>query len=254
MAANDSQTAAIENEIAHLRGLDLDALRARWRSQTGRAAPSHLPKSLLLRVLAYRAQAAVFGDLDKATARLLDRIADEAGSGTRIEVPVPDRVGIRPGTLLVREWEGVSHRVMVMAEGFAWNGCTIRASPGWPARSPARAGMARASSACGTRRVWADDQARPEGAALRHLHPCLDRARPRAGLQLARCAARGGASLREEPDPRGLAPGQGELRRWRLLGWIAREARSAASPRGNRLEAHRCGGGLQGRPAHPLAR
>ena len=122
MAANDSQTAAVENEIAHLRGLDLDALRARWRSQTGRAAPSHLPKNLLLRVLAYRAQAAVFGDLDKATARLLDRIADEARSGKRVEVPVPDRVGLRPGTLLVREWEGVSHRVMVMAEGFAWNG------------------------------------------------------------------------------------------------------------------------------------
>ena len=39
-------------------------------------------------------------------------------------MPVPDRVGIRPGTLLVREWEGVPHRVMVMAEGFAWNGST----------------------------------------------------------------------------------------------------------------------------------
>src|SRR5215208_3102468 len=205
MTANDSQTAAVENEIAHLRGLDLDALRARWRSQTGRAAPAHLPKSLLLRVLAYRAQAAAFGDLDKATALLLDRIADDAGSGKRVEVPVPDRVGIRPGTLLVREWESVSHRVMVMAEGFPGTGRPIRASPRWPAPSPARAGTARASSACGTRRVRADDQAQPEGPALRHLHPWLDRARPRAGLQLARCAARGGASLREEPDPRGLA-------------------------------------------------
>ncbi|MDF2972514.1 MAG: hypothetical protein K0R61_2964, partial [Microvirga sp.] len=27
MPANDSQTAAIDNEIAHLRGLDLDGLR-----------------------------------------------------------------------------------------------------------------------------------------------------------------------------------------------------------------------------------
>src|SRR5829696_1997286 len=97
MAATNGQTAAVENEIAHLRGLDLDALRARWRSQTGRAAPTHLPTSLLMRVLAYRAQAAVFGDLDKATARLLDRIADDAGSGKRVEVPVPDRVESGPG-------------------------------------------------------------------------------------------------------------------------------------------------------------
>jgi len=58
------------------------------------------------------------------TDRRIDRIADDVESGKRVEVPVPDRVGIRPGTLLVREWEGVSQRVMVMAEGFAWNGST----------------------------------------------------------------------------------------------------------------------------------
>ncbi|MFL5121315.1 MAG: DUF2924 domain-containing protein [Microvirga sp.] len=124
MAATDSQTAAIENEIAHLRGLDLDGLRARWRSVTGRVAPPHLPKTLLLRVLAYRVQAAALGDLDKATARLLDRIADEARSGKRVEVPVPDRVGLKPGTVLVREWEGTPQRVMVLGDGFAWNGET----------------------------------------------------------------------------------------------------------------------------------
>ena len=124
MPANDSRVAAIENEIAHLRGLDLPGLRARWRSLTGRAAPAHLSKALLLRVLAYRVQAAAFGDLDKATTRLLDRIADEARAGKPVNVPVPDRVGLKPGTLLVREWEGTSHRVMVVSEGFAWNGTT----------------------------------------------------------------------------------------------------------------------------------
>ena len=122
--AGDSQTAAVESEIAHLRGLDLPGLRARWRSLTGRAAPAHVPKALLLRVFAYRVQAAALGDLDKATTRLLDRIAGEAAAGKPVEVPVPDRVGLRPGTVLVREWEGTSHRVMVMAEGFAWNGAT----------------------------------------------------------------------------------------------------------------------------------
>jgi hypothetical protein len=121
---SDSQTAAVESEIAHLRGLDLQGLRARWRSLTGRAAPAHVPKALLLRVLAYRVQAAAVGDLDKATTRLLDRIAEEARSGKRVDVPVPDRVGLRPGTVLVREWEGPCHRVMVLAEGFAWNGTT----------------------------------------------------------------------------------------------------------------------------------
>jgi Protein of unknown function (DUF2924) len=117
-------TPAVENEIAHLRGLDLQGLRARWRGLTGRAAPAHVPRALLLRVLAYRVQAAAFGDLDKATVRLLDRIADEAVLGKPVDLPVPDRVGLRPGTVLVRQWEGTSHRVMVMTEGFAWNGST----------------------------------------------------------------------------------------------------------------------------------
>ena len=124
MPANNSRVVALENEIAHLRGLDLGGLRARWRSLTGRAAPSHLPKTLLLGVLAYRVQAAALGDVDKPTIRLLDRIADEALAGKRVEVPVPDRAGLKPGTVLVREWEGTPERVMVLADGFAWNGGT----------------------------------------------------------------------------------------------------------------------------------
>ena len=39
-------------------------------------------------------------------------------------MPVPDRVGLKPGTVLVREWEGTPQRVMVLADGFAWNGDT----------------------------------------------------------------------------------------------------------------------------------
>jgi hypothetical protein len=34
------------------------------------------------------------------------------------------RTELTPGTVLVREWDRQSQRVMVMAEGFAWNGQT----------------------------------------------------------------------------------------------------------------------------------
>ena len=54
----------LEDEIARLRGLDLAGLQARWRSMFGRRAPAHLPKHLLLRILAYRLQAEMHGDLD----------------------------------------------------------------------------------------------------------------------------------------------------------------------------------------------
>ena len=32
------------------------------------------------------------------------------------------RTDLMPGTVLVREWDRQSHRVMVLADGFAWNG------------------------------------------------------------------------------------------------------------------------------------
>jgi Protein of unknown function (DUF2924) len=35
------------------------------------------------------------------------------------------RTNLTPGTVLVREWDQRSHRVMVLADGFAWNGQTF---------------------------------------------------------------------------------------------------------------------------------
>jgi len=118
----DLQSAALENEIAHLRGLDLAGLRARWRTSFGRQPPAHVPRHLLLRLLAYRIQAEALGDLDPATARFLDRLAGRNGEAA----PLLADVSLRPGTLLVREWNGASHRVMVLEDGFAWNGATFK--------------------------------------------------------------------------------------------------------------------------------
>ena len=70
---------AVENEIAHLRGLDLVGLRARWHTAFRRRAPPHLPRHLLFRILAYRLQADRLGDLDADSRRLLAGV-DVAGS------------------------------------------------------------------------------------------------------------------------------------------------------------------------------
>jgi hypothetical protein len=75
-----STKTSVEDEIAHLRGLDLGGLRARWQSVFQRSAPAHLTRQLLFAVIAYRLQADRFGDLDHETRKVLDRaIAKEAG-------------------------------------------------------------------------------------------------------------------------------------------------------------------------------
>jgi hypothetical protein len=122
-----STKTSVEDEIAHLRGLDLRGLRARWQSVFQRSAPSHLTRHLLFAAIAYRIQADRFGDLDHATRQVLDRTAaEEAGPAMSARLASFDqkRTELTPGTVLVREWDRRSQRVMVMADGFAWNGQT----------------------------------------------------------------------------------------------------------------------------------
>ena len=119
--------ASIEDEIAHLRGLDLKGLRSRWQSVFQRPPPIHLPRHLLFAIIAYRIQADRFGDLDHETSQVLDRTdAKDTGAvmSERLVSFDQKRTQLTPGTVLVREWDRQSQRVMVMADGFAWNGQT----------------------------------------------------------------------------------------------------------------------------------
>jgi hypothetical protein len=118
---------SVEDEIVHLRGLDLKGLRARWQSVLQRPAPGHLPRHLLFAILAYRIQADRSGDLDHETRQLLDRTGAKdpaTAMSTRLVSFDQKRTELTPGTVLVREWDRQSQRVMVMSDGFAWNGQT----------------------------------------------------------------------------------------------------------------------------------
>lgn len=60
---------ALGETISGLINLDLNGLCLQWRNHLGGNPPAHLPRWLLLRILAYRIQAAALGSLDKETAR-----------------------------------------------------------------------------------------------------------------------------------------------------------------------------------------
>src|ERR1700682_4306674 len=89
---------SVEDEIVHLRGLDLKGLRARWQSVLQRPAPDHLPRHLLFAIIAYRIQADRLGDLDHETRQVLDRTdSKEAGAAmsarlVRLEAAILSRM------------------------------------------------------------------------------------------------------------------------------------------------------------------
>lgn len=125
---NETAAAAseqVDSEIARLRALGMEELRARWRTEFRRAAPAYLARHLLFSILAYQLQAEAFGTLDPETIRFLKQM-DQASSKAAA-VPLTQAFEQRnrqlcPGTILSREWNGHHHRVMVLEDGFAWAG------------------------------------------------------------------------------------------------------------------------------------
>jgi len=127
MAARASESSSVEAEIARLRDLGLQGLRARWRTSVGQNAPIHLARHLLFAMLAYRLQAETMGDLDAATVRFLKHV--DLAPSKQAAVPLTQAFerrtrNLSPGTVLTRDWSGRHHRVTVIDQGFVWEGRT----------------------------------------------------------------------------------------------------------------------------------
>jgi DUF2924 family protein len=125
----------LKSDIERLKTLDIYALRVEWRNLFGKRFPKALPKSLLVKALAYQLQAVALGDLDSQTLRVLEAYAAKNDGRWRGRVrldrlgdapPLSSRLRIKPGSILVREWAGELHRVMVLEVGFAWKGAPYR--------------------------------------------------------------------------------------------------------------------------------
>src|SRR6266436_2554375 len=102
----------LAQEIAGLTGLSVRELKDRWRTLYGSEPHQRISRELLTRAIAYRIQELALGGLKPSMRRLLERIAESASSRqTKRAVPVrntPRR------TVLIREWQGVSHQVTVV--------------------------------------------------------------------------------------------------------------------------------------------
>jgi hypothetical protein len=109
----------LAREVANLSALDAAALRQEWAALFGMEPSPSLGRSLMIRALAYRLQERALAGLKPSVQRILDRVV-ETRSLAAVEL-VPKRRA-SAGTVLIREWRGVSHRVTVLDHEVVYQG------------------------------------------------------------------------------------------------------------------------------------
>lgn len=105
---------SLHEEVEALKTLSRQALRERWTDHYETPCPPFISRKLLLYAVAYRIQEKALGGLDRATRRRLDQVAAALKAGRS---PTPPRTKIKPGTRLLREWQGTTHEVIVLEKG-----------------------------------------------------------------------------------------------------------------------------------------
>ena len=113
--------AGLASDLAALPDLPLSDLKERWQAVYGTPPPPRLGRTLMVRAIAHRLQERTLGGLTPATRRRLARAADELAAGRLGAAPA-----IKPGTRLLREWQGVVHEVVVLEDGVRYRGTTWR--------------------------------------------------------------------------------------------------------------------------------
>ncbi len=110
--------------IENLKRMTMDALRTEWQRLYRSIPERRVSRDLLVLSAAWKYQERVSGSRAAPTIRRLKRLtqsieADRSYAEIR-------KVTLRPGTRLLREWNGTTYTVCVVEEGFEWEGQCYR--------------------------------------------------------------------------------------------------------------------------------
>ncbi len=116
----DNPVDPVTRELAALNNKSIEELRTIWATRHHRPAPLIQSADVLRRILAWQIQVRTLGDLDAQSSSRLARLKSAHRRGKPV-TPSPS-LGLRPGSILTREWRGRAHRVLVLDEGFEHRG------------------------------------------------------------------------------------------------------------------------------------
>ena len=114
----------IAGELVRLESQTNFELRGEWRRLHHMQPPRSLSRDFLLRGITYKLQERALGGLPKSILRKLS-VSEAESPSTQCRKPSP-RTVVKPGTRLVREWNGQTHTVLIHADGVEWRGKRCR--------------------------------------------------------------------------------------------------------------------------------
>ncbi len=108
-------------KLTALGELDTSVLRREWQRLYRSRPPRHIRRDLLVLAIAWKLQERVYGGLTAAQKRKLAGIAEELRKNGDLSGGTA-AIRVKPGSKLIREWRGETHTVLVLEDGFEWNG------------------------------------------------------------------------------------------------------------------------------------
>ncbi|MGJ8585987.1 MAG: DUF2924 domain-containing protein [Marinosulfonomonas sp.] len=124
MARRYSRKADLADDLREIALLDRPGCLAQWKTVFGATPPPYLSVRFMQRVLMHDLQCRVLGGYSGKTTRALSALIEGgagngAGSGES-----------KPGSVLLREWNGRTYRVEGTPEGYVLDGKTYRSLSG----------------------------------------------------------------------------------------------------------------------------
>src|ERR1019366_6793503 len=113
--ASDPKTEKLAQELNELETRGDDELKEPWRGLYGTKPPQKIHRSLLIAAVAHRTQENALGALKSSVHRHLMQAANNPANPR--SSPHYKSLHPRVGTVLVRDWGGVTHQAKVLEDG-----------------------------------------------------------------------------------------------------------------------------------------
>ncbi len=107
-------------DLSDIMAMDRTALVLCWSETFGCLAPRHSQAAFLRRALAWHCQMIAQARSGSVS---VDRLIRQVRRNAASTVPT---ASVAPGTRLLREWQGTTHHVTVLEQGFEYSGNTYK--------------------------------------------------------------------------------------------------------------------------------